>query len=133
MTQPTSKMTFEEKLASDYVAGKIQNYLEAKEYTKQALIARKNYQKVGSKDYNPENEPKLIRDGASISHENVKSGVSGTLFQNVEHIPLDAAYKISKIFDLPEDQPIIPYVEALIRKYDLDKTKNADPTSPSPS
>lgn len=119
----------EEKLQSNYVQGKIQNYLKAKAYAKAALAERKVYEK-DPKNYDPKKAPELVRDGAAISLENVKSGVSPTLFRSVENIPTDAAYKICQLLDVDGREPMIPYVEALIRKHNLDKAD--EPEAPSP-
>lgn len=119
----------EERLKSDYVQSKIQDYINAKAYAKAALAERKIYEK-DPENYNPRNAPEPVRDGAIISFENVKAAVSPTIFRGVENIPTDAAYKICQLLEVEGDEPMVPFVEALIRKHKLDKSVDSDTPAP---
>lgn len=119
-----TEKSFEEKLNSPLVQRKISDYLDSKQYVKDALKQRKLYHQDPN-SYNPEKAPENVRDLCRISKDTYESGVRSEFAGNVEHIPQDIAYNICKLLDAPKDQPMVPYVESLIRKYDL------DPVSPS--
>lgn len=129
MSNTRTPATFDEKLNSDYVQGKLKEYVHLKEYVRVALAERKVWEK-DPKNYNPRKAPELIRDAASVSFENTKTGVSETLLRGVENLPMDAGYKICSLLDVKGDQPIIPYVEALVRKCGLDNSQENKAPAP---
>lgn len=129
MSNTRTPATFDEKLNSDYVQGKLKEYVELKEYVRVGLAERKVWEK-DPENYNPRKAPELIRDAASISFENTKTGVSPTLLRGIENLPMDAGYKICQLLDVKGDQPIIPYVEALVRKCGIDQA--VEKSSPAP-
>lgn len=131
MTDAPKAKTFEERLDSEIVQRRIQDYIRTKEYTRLALAERKRFEREGD-DYKPQNAPEQVRDLCQISLQNVKTAVSSELCQNVENLPMQSAYKIAKILDLPGDQPLIPMVEALIRKYNLDPSQKPESGTPTP-
>lgn len=123
--------SFEDKLKTPFIQNQIEQYLDSKAYVREALKQRKVYEK-DPENYDPNKAPDSVRGLCMISKDTVKSGVKGQFAQGVEGIPMDIAYKICKHLDVKADEPMIPFMEALIRKYDLDPDGQTQKGTPAP-
>lgn len=133
MTETKTAKTFEEKLNTEYVQRKIQDFIRVKEYTRLALKERAKYEmsrEIGV-DYQPSDAPEQVRDVCEIAFKNIDIGVSSTLCEGVESLPMEVAYKICKVLDAPGNTPAVPYVEGIILKYNLDPEAKARTGEPS--
>lgn len=127
----TDSSLLESKLKTPFIQSQIEQYLNAKAYVREALKQRELYNKV-LENYDPQTAPDSVRGLCIISKNTVKSGVKSVFAQGVEGILQDIAYKICKYLDVKEDEPMVPFVEALIRKYNLDPDAQNQKDSPTP-
>lgn len=94
----------------------LKQYEESREYTELCLSERKRYQD-NPEAYQSKDAPERIRDHAQVCIENVKSGVSSTMFRGAEDIQMSTAYKVCTSMGLPDDQPMIELADKALEDH----------------
>lgn len=110
--------TLEQRLESDLIQRKLAEYVDVKSYVKEALKQRKLYNQDPDA-YDPFKAPERVRDLCIIAQESMKKAVTAEFAAKVEGLPMNVAMDICRKLDL-KDTPAVPYVESLVRKYNLD-------------
>lgn len=110
--------SLQERIESNYIQGKLAEYVRLKSYVKDALKQRKIYNQDPDA-YDPFKAPENVRDLCIIAQESMKKAVTAEFAANVEHLPQNLAMDICQKLD-KRDTPAVPYVESLVRKYNLD-------------
>lgn len=82
---------------------------------KHAALAERAKYEADPENYYPYAAPNELRYWASVSLYNVKNGIRPTLFYAIETSDLALMARICELAELPENEPMLPLVEHLIR------------------